>query len=136
MQAELKSVSGLKGFLQIFETQFPMSKQGKEKQRAQSQVMSCCSSKCTAFPSSGESPNVSLSEVFTCGFTSTMKFSGIEFLGMSSVRLSFALQQSCGRSWIRPRTIAFQMKKLWSSRLDEPWIQALLKKGKVDGNSI
>ena len=164
MQAEVESVSGLKGFLQIFETQFPMSKQAKEKQRAQSQVkidgmgkikeamMSCCSSRCTAFPSSGESPNVSLSEVFAYGFTSTMKFSGTEFLGMSSVRYSMKGERevvvcSAAELWAildptqnhrfsNERIVTTVLgEKLWSSRLDEPWIQDLLKKGKADGSS-
>ena len=163
MNAGIDSVNGLRGFLQIFETQFPMSKQAKEKQRAQSLIkmdglskikesmLSFCSSKCSAFPSAGDSVNVGLTEVNAYGFTSTMRFSGSEYLALASVRYSLKGEReivSCSprdlweilqqRQSTPLRFTAERMvttvlgETLWASRLDDAWVQELIKKGKAD----
>ena len=94
----------VKGFLQIFETQFPLSKQAREKGRVQSVIkvestnkikelmLEFVSSKSRCFQStsgpddSAKNPNSDLGCLHTYGFTSSMRFSGTEFMGMAAVR--------------------------------------------------
>ena len=94
----------VKGFLQIFETQFPLSKQAREKGRVQSVIkvestnkikelmLEFVSSKSRCFQStsgpddSAKNPNSDLDCLHTYGFTSSMRFSGTEFMGMAAVR--------------------------------------------------
>ncbi len=99
MNEELNKES-VKGFMQIFETQFPLSKQAREKGRAQSAVkvdgigklrealMSFVSAKCKAFKGDGNGLNSDLEHLSAYGFSSAMRYAGAEYLGMSSIRYS------------------------------------------------
>ncbi|CAE7886579.1 unnamed protein product, partial [Symbiodinium sp. KB8] len=156
IQGELGNQS-YQGFLQIFETQFPMSKQAKERNRAQSAIkiqgvtklkeamLSYCSSKCSAFASSC---NADLAEVGAYGFTSAMTYAGTEYFGMSTVRYAIKGEReivaaSAEDLWAVLQENGVEMKmsnerpvssilgdRMWQSRLEEPWIQSLMLKGK------
>ena len=86
----------IKGFMQIFETQFPLSKQARERGRVQSvmkidgacklkeALLSFVSDKCSGFKAEG--PNADMEQISAYGFTAAMKYSGAELLGMSAIR--------------------------------------------------
>ncbi|CAE7799021.1 unnamed protein product, partial [Symbiodinium sp. CCMP2456] len=136
----------------------------RERNRAQSAIkiqgvsklkeamLSYCSSKCSAFASPC---NADLSEVGTYGFTSAMTYGGIEYFGMSTVRYAIKGEReivtaSAGDLWAVLQENGVETKisnerpvstllgeRMWQSRLEEPWIQSLMLKGKagVSGGS-
>ena len=163
MKAEVESSAAVKGFMQIFETQFPMSRQAKERQRAQSSMkvdgsnklketmLSYCSSQCACFTNEA---NLDLKDISAYGFTPAMRYSGSEFMGMSTVRYALkgereiivcsatrlwkALHQSSvdagALSTSRPVTTALA-ETVWQSRFEDQWIQDLMRQGQADGNA-
>ena len=164
VKKELDACSNVRGFVQIFETQFPMSRQAKERQRAQSgmkiegvakireAMLTYCSSTCTAFGES--SPNRDLNELNVYGFTPTMQYSGAEYQGVANLRYSIKGEREIvvcmasdfwsilqdhnykrGRlSAERPVTTVLG-EALWGSRIEDDWVSSLLQKGKDGGSN-
>ena len=150
----------VKGFLQIFETQFPLSKQAREKGRVQSVMkvestarlkelmMELVSGKVKVF--NGDGPNSDMDCLHSYGFTSNMRYGGTEYLGLGTVR--YAVKGSrevvivnASEMWplllehhaeeasklAADKLVAnFLGEKLLHVKCDDAWVQALLKTGK------
>ena len=157
----------VKGFLQIFETQFPLSKQAREKGRVQSimkvestnkikeLMLEFVSSKSVCFQSASgpgqdaatKGPNSDLDCLHTYGFTSSMRFSGTEYMGMSALRYSVKGDRevvivNAAEMWpilrehhaeeaaklsAEKNVTSFMGEKLMYAQVEDAWVQALFK---------
>ena len=148
----------IKGFLQIFETQFPLSKQAREKHRVQSVMkvdsklkelmLGFASSKCVPFKGGDDGANADMDTVSAYGFTGNMLYGGCEYQGLSALRFSCKgerevalcsvadlwpiVSAACGdevRAMSMEKPVtAFLAEKLLRAQFQDNWMVALLEK--------